>query len=241
MKIGIFDSGIGGLNVLKKIIEKYPCNEYIYFGDTLHLPYGEKSKEQLLGYATDIITFFEEKEVSLIIIACGTCSNFKEELQRRTYIPIMDCITPTLWYLRNQYSNVALFATEATVLSRVFENKIKSMGINVKAIACKTFVPMLESGRKNEIDVTLYTKQVKNEEAIILGCTHYPLVRDMIEENLSISCIDMGECLCNFLDLSSNGNISITIYYSKIDDILLKNTESIIDYEKEIIEYVKES
>ena len=110
------------------------------------------------------------------------------------------------------------------------------MGINVKAIACKTFVPMLESGRKNEIDVTLYTKQVKNEEAIILGCTHYPLVRDMIEENISISCIDMGECLCNFLDLSSNGNLSITIYYSKIDDILLKNTESIIDYEKEIIE-----
>ena len=103
MKIGLFDSGIGGLNVLKEFINKYPSNHYIYYGDTLNVPYGEKSKEELLNLSSKIIEFFEEKQVSLIIIACGTVSSTcLEELRKKTAIPIFDIISPTINYLKRE-------------------------------------------------------------------------------------------------------------------------------------------
>lgn len=235
MKIGIFDSGIGGLNVLHKLIEKHPHCEYIYYGDTVHLPYGEKTKEQLLGYGRNIISFFEKKNVDLIVIACGTCSAFLEEFQKGTMIPIIDCITPTVERVGHHYSSVALLATEATVHHHVFENKLRECGVQVQAIACPLFVPLLEQGKKEEIDVTEYLSFIHgNVEAIILGCTHYPLLKDKMQQVLSqVSYIDMGESVSDMIH-PNDGLSGIEIYYSKIDPILLRNTESIIPYNKKI-------
>lgn len=240
MKIGVFDSGIGGLNVLKNIIEKYPQHEYLYFGDTIHLPYGDKSKEELLAYATSIISFFEKEKVNLIIIACGTCSNFKEELATYTTIPIVDCITPTIDLVKKQYRKVALLATAATISNQVFTSRLTQYGINVVPIACQSFVPLLEAGRKEEIQVMDYLKEIPSDtEAIILGCTHYPLLKDKIAACVSYPQIDMGKCMCESLQLTNPSKFKLTIYYSKIDDILLNNTEAILPFPKTIQLYTE--
>ena len=122
MKIGLFDSGIGGLNVLKEFINKYPNNHYIYYGDTLNVPYGEKSKEELLMLSSKIIRFFEEKKVSLIIIACGTVSsNCLDELREKTSILIFDVINPTINYLKSKnFKNILVFGTNRTIDSHIF-------------------------------------------------------------------------------------------------------------------------
>ena len=99
MKIGVLDSGIGGLTVLKSLLKSCPKHEYIYYGDTLHLPYGEKTKEEIIGYANNIINFFESKNVDLIIIACGTLSSNKEYLKSNKRI--IDIISP----LKNKLDN----------------------------------------------------------------------------------------------------------------------------------------
>ena len=102
MRVGVFDSGIGGLTVLKKIYKHYPNNEYIYFGDTLNLPYGNKTKEELNNLSSLEIEFLLSKKVDMIIIACGTVSsNCIDYLKNKYNIPIYDIISPTISYLNN--------------------------------------------------------------------------------------------------------------------------------------------
>ena len=104
MRVGIFDSGIGGLTVLKTFIDKYPNNEYIYYGDTFNLPYGNKTKKELLKLSDKDVSFLINKNIDIIIIACGTVSsNCLDYLKDKYNIPIYDIISPTLEYLNNNY------------------------------------------------------------------------------------------------------------------------------------------
>lgn len=228
MRVGMFDSGIGGLTVLKAFLKKYPNNEYIYYGDNLNVPYGNKSKEELLKLSTNIIRFLESKNVDIIIIACGTISsNVYEELKQETKIPLYSIIEEIPKYIENKkYHNVTVMATSATINSHIFKQKIK---IPVNEIECPKLVPLIENKNKN-IDGVLkeYIARIKTD-AIILGCTHYPIIKEsikkIVEKNTEI--IDMGEVLANSITLKES-NHKVELFFSKKDKILEENIKIIL-------------
>jgi len=153
MKIGVFDSGIGGLTVLKEVIKKYPNADYIYFGDTLNLPYGEKTKEQLFEYTSKIIEFLISQKVDKIIIACGTiCSNVYDKIKDIYPIEIINIIEHTITKIKkDNISSLAVIATNKTIESHLFKNNLPN--IQVTEIACTKFFPFIENdmGNKDEV------------------------------------------------------------------------------------------
>ena len=228
MRIGVFDSGIGGLTVLKKLIEEYPNNEYIYYGDTKNNPYGSKTKEELLNLSCNIIDFLLQKKVDLIVIACGTVSsNLTDTLKNKYDIEIIDIINPVINYInKNNYNKIGVIATEATVGSNAF----KSINKDMKLVACKQFVPIIESSNYDELDkyINEYLKELRDRDLIVLGCTHYPIIKSQIGKYLgeSIKLLDMGECLPEIANDSINRKVEL--YFSKLDDKIIKNINSII-------------
>ena len=228
MKIGLFDSGLGGLNVLKELLEIYPNNEYIYYGDTLNLPYGNKSKDELLLIAKDIIKFFEEKQVNLIIIACGTMSsNCFNEIKNMTKIPVIDIISPTIKYLEKfKYKKVLVFGTIKTIESKIFSNNLN----NIIEVSTPEFVPMIENNNIDENIIKNYLKDYQDIDALVLGCTHYPLLVPYFKKYLpnNIKFINMGKILLNNLSLDNKSKYSLHLYFTKIDDTLINNINKII-------------
>lgn len=237
MKIGIFDSGLGGLCVLKEMIRKYPNVQYIYYGDTFYLPYGSKTKEELIRLGMRIIRFFEEQKVDQIIIACGTCSSLVEEYRKMTTIPIYDVITYTLSYIKENYHEVALLATESTIQNGIFEKRLKENGIISYPMSCPSFVPYLEGMIESEnfcVDYDLEKLKEKKFEVAILGCTHYPLLKKEIENYLKVPTIDMGVCLASTIKIEKSVPFSLTIYMSKITKTIEKNTCDILNLDIKI-------
>lgn len=225
MRVGVFDSGVGGLTVLKKLIEKYPKNDYIYFGDTKNVPYGEKNKNELFDLSSKIVEFFIENNIDLIVIACGTISsNCYTELKNKYSIPIIDIISPTIKYVTmNNYDNIGVIATTRTIDSHIFRNLLKD--ITVYEEACSEFVNLIENDLYDEIDIDKHLSKI-DSDTIILGCTHYPLIKDKIKRN----CIDMAD---NIVLPDNNGNSLRVLYFSKLDDKVIKNVNKIIN--KDII------
>lgn len=238
MRIGIFDSGIGGLTVLKKIYQYYPNNEYIYYGDTLNLPYGSKTKGELKKLSSQNIEFLLDQKVDIIVIACGTVSsNCLNYLKNKYNILIYDIISPTINYLNNSnYSNVGVIATERTIDSNIFKNNL-----NKKVYQIKTpkLVPLIENNELSDINNILdnYLNKYQNKiDILVLGCTHYPIIKDKIDKyfNNKIKLLDMSDLL---LDKIKDDKVSnIRIYYSKLNDTLIKNTNRILKIENLSIE-----
>lgn len=228
MKIGVFDSGIGGLTVLKRLIEKYPNNEYIYYGDTKNIPYGDKTIDELKVLSCNIIDFLIKREVDLIIIACGTISsNLSTYLKEKYNIKIIDIISPVINYLNNSdYEKIGVIATQATINSKVFSKNINK---KVKEISCPRFVPLIESNNLIELNefFEIYLDNLKDCDLIVLGCTHYPIIKNEIAKylNNNTRLLDMGECISN---ISNNGIKKIDLYFSKLDDNIINNVNSII-------------
>lgn len=217
MKIGIFDSGVGGLTVLKSIYDKYPNNEYIYIGDNKNSPYGDKSKEELYSYATRIIDYFIKRDIKLIVIACNTiCSNIlpilKDKYKDITLIGVIDSTVNS--FIKRDKKNVLVIATNKTISSNVYEDKIKSIdsNINVYSLATPELVPMIE----HEVDTTeilkKYFEPYTDIDSIILGCTHYKIIEDKIDKNALIvnSSDGVVEELDNILD--NEGTSKLEIY-----------------------------
>ncbi len=231
MRIGVFDSGIGGLTVLKRLVKDYPNNEYIYYGDTKNLPYGDKTKEELLAFASNIIDFLISKNVEAVIIACGTVSsNILDILKNKYNIKIFDIISPTIYYINNStYKKIGILATEATVNSKIFSNNIYK---NIKEVPCKAFVPLIESNNGSEIDkyIKIYLKDLTDRDLIVLGCTHYPLIKDKLLKylNKNIKVLDMAECIKG--EFENYGVGSINLYFSKLDDNVIKNVSNILNF-----------
>lgn len=228
MRIGMFDSGIGGLTVLKSFIKYHPNNEYYYYGDTINVPYGNKNKQELLKLSTEIIKYLENKKVDIIIIACGTVSsNIYEELKKITNIPIYSIINETINYiLEKKYNHPLLLATQATVNSHIFKNNIT----NITELPCPKLVPLIEQRKINEIDKVLneYLNNIKDIDSIILGCTHYPIIKDKIKNLLNnIDIIDMGEILSKKIQIKDSKK-SINLYFSKENKDLLENIKNIL-------------
>ena len=233
MRAGVFDSGIGGLTALKKIYKHYPNNEYIYFGDTLNLPYGNKTKEELNNLSSLDVEFLLSKKVDMIIIACGTISsNCIDYLKNKYNIPIYDIISPTINYLNNSdYQNIGVIATNATINSHIFKNNLNK---NIYEIATPDFVPIIENNKQEDLTKTInkYLKDYQNKiDILVLGCTHYPIIKEDINKyfNNQVKLLDMSELLLDKLD--NDNKSSINIYYSKLNDTIINNTKKILDIE----------
>lgn len=231
MRIGVFDSGIGGLTVLKKLYKHYPNNEYIYYGDTKNLPYGNKTKKELEVLSSNDVEFLISKNVDIIFIACGTVSsNCINYLKNKYNIPIYDIITPIIKYLNDSsYKNIGVIATNATIDSHIFLNNVNK---NIYEIKTPDFVPLIENNNQKDLTKAIdnYLHEYKDKlDILILGCTHYPLIKDSLNKyfNNRIPLLDMSELL---LDRLQDNNISsINIYYSKLTDTILKNTKRILE------------
>lgn len=231
MRVGLFDSGLGGLTVLKNLYKHYPNNEYIYYGDTLNLPYGSKSIDELKKLASQDIEFLIDKQVDIIIIACGTVSsNCLDYLKNKYNIPIYDIISPTINYLNNSnYSNIGVIATERTIDSNIFKNNLNKTVYQIKT---PKLVPLIENNNLSELNNILdeYLKEYKNTiDILVLGCTHYPIIKNNINKyfNNNIKLLDMSEPL---LPLLKEDNISsINIYFSKSNEVTIKETKKILE------------
>ena len=192
--IGIFDSGIGGLTVGHQITKLMPNERIVYFGDTQHLPYGDKSVEAIKGYSENITKFLIEQECKMVVIACNTASAlaFKEvkECCQNLAIPL-NVIDPIVNYTcTSKTKKVGIIGTKNTVASNVYALKIQELnkGINATSLATPLLVPMIEEGfYKNKISKSIIANYLDNNrlnniDHLILGCTHYPLIEEEIRQ-----------------------------------------------------------
>ena len=226
MRIGIFDSGMGGLTVLKNLLDRYYNNEYIYYGDTKNVPYGNKSIEELKVLSSNIIDFLISKNVDMIIIACGTISsNISDYLRNKYSIKIIDIISPTIKYINeSNYNKIGVLATHNTINSRVFS---KNTNKDIKEVECPLFVPIIEKNQYDKLDecLEMYLNNLKDRDLIILGCTHYPIIKNEIQNYLKDSTIlNMAD---NISILNGEKN-SVELYFSYIDDTILNNINKIM-------------
>ncbi len=191
--IGIFDSGIGGLTVANAIIQLLPQEEIIYFGDTAHMPYGDKSADSIRYYCLRIAKFLLEKKCKMIVVACNTASSaayrvlldfFKNEI---LFVNVVDPLVDET--VSHAYKKVGVIATKATIQSRIYESKLqeKQPDLEVGSLATPLLAPMIESGyfhdkiSKTVIETYLSQAPLQDIDALLLACTHYPLIRDEID------------------------------------------------------------
>ncbi len=213
--IGIFDSGVGGLTVAKEIKRLLPNEDLIYFGDTKHLPYGEKSKEAIIEYSTKITNFLLEQNCKAIVIACNTATaNALYEVMTSVAgkVPVIDVINPVAEKVAYEiHNNVGVIATKATVNSGLYKKSIRKHNkfIKVDELATPLLVPAIEEGFKNHpithsiIYNYLSNAKLKNIETLILGCTHYPLLIDEIKQYYGnrVRVIDSPNIVANHLNI----------------------------------------
>ena len=228
MRIGLFDSGTGGLTVLKAFLDNHPENEYIYYGDTLNLPYGEKTIDELHSFAKKIISFLISKNVDIIVIACGTISaNLYDVLKQEFDIPIYSVISEIPEYIeKHNYKNTLVLATSATINSHIYKRLIKT---NVIEVACPKLVPIIESNDYSRLEeaLDLYLESKDVIDSIILGCTHYPIIRKEIESKINnVDIIDIGEVLANKIDIKDSF-YSIELYFTKDIDSIPNNVKKV--------------
>lgn len=189
--IGVFDSGIGGLTVAKEIMRQLPGESLVYFGDTARVPYGTKSKNTVCKYSKQIAKFLLTQQVKAIVIACNTASALAmEELEAMVEVPVIDVVQPgaRMAAASTQNHKIGILGTQSTIKSGIYEHYLHEINpeLTVVSKACPLFVPLVEEGlledRITEDMVGRYLHDMKEYEidALVLGCTHYPLLRGVI-------------------------------------------------------------
>ena len=210
--IGVFDSGLGGLTAVRQMRQIMPSEHIIYFGDTARVPYGNRSRETILKYARQDMGFLRQFDPKLVVIACGTVSsNCLKELQAENEIPIIGVVEPTVRRAVSVTGNrrVGLIATRASVNSGAYQRLFEAMApeIQVFSRACPLFVPLVEEGRFQSGDVVIetvaeeYLQELRGQriDTLVLGCTHYPLLTEIISGVMggSVFLVDAGrEAAC---------------------------------------------
>ena len=249
--IGVFDSGLGGLNVLKEVRKVLPNENYIYLGDTKRFPYGQKSKEAIIDISKQNVEFLINQDVKCVVIACGTAtSQALEELKKHYNIPIYGIIEPTVLNLKeriNEPTTIGIIATKGTIRSNEWAKKINAFIPNAKVVssAAPLLATMAEEGwLTNEVaeyTVKEYMKEFKDVDKLILGCTHYPLFKTLMQKELSdkVEIIDTGVEMAIFLKkelakngmLSDNNNGSYKIFLTDIEESFAKSGTNILEEE----------
>ncbi|MGB9770970.1 MAG: glutamate racemase [Candidatus Kapaibacteriota bacterium] len=206
-KIGIFDSGVGGLSVLKQFIKYMPFESYIYLGDTARVPYGNKSANTIKQYARECTNFLLARDVKLIVVACHTVSSVAlEEVEKVSDVPVVGMIKPAAKsaLVTSKTKRIGVIGTRATISSGSYQNTLvnanQNSDVEVFSKACPLFVPLVEEGfilhPATKLIAAEYLSDYKNLgiDTLILGCTHYPLLSKVISEILpDVELIDSGE------------------------------------------------
>ncbi len=193
--IGIFDSGFGGLTVMRAVVEALPHENIVYFGDTARLPYGEKSAEAILRYTLESVDFLLSKKIKLLIVACNTaCTAALETLEKTLHIPVIGMIQPAMEEIAgfSQKQHIAVIGTRRTIRSGLYQQQLASAfpEKKVTALACPLFVPLIEEGYLEhalaDLAVREYLRPLKNQgiDIVLLACTHYPLLQTAISKEL---------------------------------------------------------
>lgn len=219
--IGIFDSGIGGLTVAHAVAEKLPYEDIVYFGDTAHLPYGDKSTAAIQAYAIKICDVLLKHQCKLILIACNSASAaaydlVKEYVGKKAHV--VNVIDPVVDYLVANYADkkIGLIGTNQTVYSGIYKKKLdeRHSVIELHALATPLLAPMIEKGFFNNkiseqvIHEYLSDPVLQNIDVLVLGCTHYPLIKDQIARfyNKNIDMVDATELVARVVDAYLDGH-----------------------------------
>ena len=189
--IGVFDSGVGGLTVVREIMRQIPNERIVYFGDTARVPYGSKSKDTVTRYSRQIVRFLQSHEIKTIVVACNTASAYAlDEIEKEADIPMIGVVKPGARTAVQVTKNgkIGVIGTEATIGSKLYNQYIKQLKEEVEIFgkACPLFVPLVEEGLwqdpvTDEI-ATRYLAELIDIgiDTLILGCTHYPLIRSTL-------------------------------------------------------------
>lgn len=247
--IGVFDSGIGGLTVLKELVTAFPHESFIYLGDTARLPYGAKSPATIRKYSEQTISFLLQKNVKAVVIACNSASSqfFESEWMG---VPVYNVIEPgaKLAVATTKNKKIGVLGTRATILSQAYQNRIRSLdpSAQIFAIACPLFVPLAEEGLYDE-DVTKlithrYLKELvdKGVDTVVLGCTHYPLLKKSIQTYFgsAVNLVSSGVAIANILKEDfRNGRLEsgsqtkggVNIYTTDSSDYFLTLSQQILN------------
>jgi len=231
--IGIFDSGLGGLTVLKVLAKNFPNESFVYLGDIARLPYGNKSPETIRKYGDQILRFLKDQKVKAMVIACNSASTVY--LGEKTFegIPLLNVIEPgSRAALKvSGGKKIAVLGTSATIRSHAYEKTLKGLdsSTDISEIACPLFVPLVEEGVvHNEITdlvIKRYLEDVKAQKigTVILGCTHYPVLADDIRKYLgNVNLVESGEVLTEELKalnlVSQTGTRQIRVCITDVTD-----------------------
>lgn len=190
--IGIFDSGLGGLTVVKAVMEHLPGYDLTYFGDTARTPYGSKSAETVSGYARENTDFLIDKGARLIVVACNSASSVATDRLKSDYdVPVFEVITPAvdMALTATRKHAIGIIGTRATINSGVYQKKIlkRDPGASVHTAPCPLLVPLVEEGWMKKPETRMIVKKyllplkTRQIDTLILGCTHYPLLKDIIQ------------------------------------------------------------
>ena len=193
--IGIFDSGVGGLTVAKAIMDYLPRYDFVYFGDTARTPYGNKSPETVIDYAIEDCEFLLNQGAKIIVMACNTASSVATEAVKNSFdVPIFEVITPAVEMTINSgvERTIGVIGTRATINSGIYEKKIKEADPDAKvySTACPLLVPLVEEGwferpeTRMIVKKYLYPLKMRKIKALILGCTHYPILKHIIKRKI---------------------------------------------------------
>lgn len=191
--IGIFDSGVGGLTVVGEVWKQLPGEDIIYFGDTARVPYGTKSRETVTKFSVENVEFLMKHDVKLVLVACNTASSLSLDFMKRCFrVPMIGVINPGAREAASvtRSGRIGVIGTSATVSSGSYDGAVKKINKNLRvyAISCPLFVPLAEEGwvdkkvARDIADIYLKPLKAKKVDTLILGCTHYPLLKDVIKK-----------------------------------------------------------
>ncbi len=257
--IGIFDSGIGGMTLAHAIEGVLPNESLVYFGDTAHLPYGDKSPASIQAYSIKICNVLLQKNCKVILIACNSASSAAYELVKE-YVAsrahVMNVIDPVVDYIGENFAGkkVGVIGTKQTIGSNAYTAKIEALakGIEVKSLATPLLAPMIEEGffnnniSRNIIDEYLGDAELQGIDALILGCTHYPLIKKEIDQyyNGEVKVIDssviVADALKNYLQSESElsaGPKSYEFYVSDFTESFKASTRIFFQQEVPLEHY----
>lgn len=213
--IGVFDSGLGGLTGVRELRRRLPGEDIVYFGDTARVPYGNRSREAILQYARQDIAFLLSKNVKAIMAACGTVSSiYPAEQAQKLPIPFLGVVDAAAreaaFVTRNR--RIGVIGTTASIRSRGYENLLRRLvpGVQIVAKACPLFVPLVESGFVTDGDpiptltIERYLTEVRDAgvDTLILGCTHYPIIKKMIGDFMGpqVTLVDPGQTAAHTME-----------------------------------------
>jgi glutamate racemase len=190
--VGVFDSGFGGLTVLRALLPRIPSAKYIYLGDTARLPYGAKSQATIARYAVESARFLEERGCEYLVIACNTATALAlEDIRRAVNVPVLGVIEPGAHAVKRTVAeaggDVLVLATDATVQSHAYREACAAVGLRATEVACPLLVPLVEEGWTDHPVTRIYLSEALTKcapQAVLLGCTHYPLIAAAIEQTL---------------------------------------------------------